>query len=172
MITKEEIMALAKKLKPSGRLNKDDLKRAKQMIESKKGKKSISQREKALGKNKATGKPKGTSSALGIVGSASKAGMQSKQKPIRRPMPPGNMLPEEKPKRGINLGNPIGSLQPEEIKRLRKQFDKMPNQPNSGIMEELDEKLKELTIPKIEKKKSGGKVAGRAAKRGYGKARK
>ena len=30
-------------------------------------------------KKKATGKPKGTGNALGIVGSASKAGMQSKQ---------------------------------------------------------------------------------------------
>ena len=39
-------------------------------------------------KKKATGKPKGTGSALGIVGSASKAGMQSKQgKRVRRPNP-------------------------------------------------------------------------------------
>ena len=37
-------------------------------------------------KKKATGNPKGTGSALGIVGSASKAGMQSKQgkRPKRR----------------------------------------------------------------------------------------
>ena len=39
-------------------------------------------------KKKAKGKPKGTGSALGIVGSASKAGMQSKQgKRVRRPNP-------------------------------------------------------------------------------------
>ena len=39
-------------------------------------------------KKKATGKPKGTGDALGIVGSASKAGMQSKQgKRVRRPNP-------------------------------------------------------------------------------------